>query len=516
MRLALGAGRSRLIRQLVAESLSLSIAGGACGILLAGWMTKLLVTYMSAGRATIALNLAPDLRVLSFTALASIVTGLLFGLAPALRSTRIDLATAMKGLGNSSIAHGGLRLSKILVVLQVAVSLILVLGAFLFVRSLKNLNGPESGNRQSVVMIRVEPRGSDQRNIPGTTRRLDAIYRDLIRRALAIPGVRSVGMSQVTPTNPESNAGQMIRFASGEEAPVRMVMIYPSYFSTAGIPIITGREFNDSDLGEDSPVVCVVNETFARQLYPGENPIGKPCFISRRPRPNDINGARYDATLVPYEIIGVVSDSRYMNPTGSIRPLIYTTFLQTNTGRGQMVLYARVAGNPGVIARQIRAEVLAVDRTLPQFEIHTLAEEMDAALIRERLIATLASLFGALALTLACVGLYGLLAFAVVQRTREVGIWMALGAVRRDVMWMILREALGMALAGVVIGVPAAIGTGRLTASRIPGLLFGLNVTDPAIIAPAVAGMMAVAALAAFIPAWRASHVDPMVALRNE
>ena len=160
--------------------------------------------------------------------------------------------------------------------------------------------------------------------------------------------------------------------------------------------------------------------------------------------------------------------------------------------------------------------MLAVDRTLPQFEIHTLAEEMDAALIRERLIATLASLFGALALTLACVGLYGLLAFAVVQRTGEIGIRMALGSGRGDVLWMILREALAIAVAGVVIGVPAAVAAARLTASRIPGLLFGLNVTDPAILAAALAVMMVVAALAAFVPAWRASHVDPMVALRNE
>jgi macrolide transport system ATP-binding/permease protein len=207
MRLALGAGRGRLIRQLLVESLVLSIAGGASGIVLAHWMTKLLLMYMSTGRGAIALDLAPDLRVLSFTAGISILTGVLFGLAPALRGTRIDLNTALKGLGNLSSARGGLRPGKILVVFQIAVSLVLVIGAELFVRGLRNLNGTQSADRESVLLIRVEPRGSDQRNIPGTTRRLDAIYRDLMGRVRAIPGVRSVGMSGVTPANPESFAG---------------------------------------------------------------------------------------------------------------------------------------------------------------------------------------------------------------------------------------------------------------------------------------------------------------------
>jgi hypothetical protein len=258
----------------------------------------------------------------------------------------------LKGLGNFSSARGGLRPGKVLVVFQVALSLVLVIGAGLFVQSLKNLNGPDSGIRESVMTIRVEPRGSDQRNIPGTTRRLDSIYRDLISRVQAIPGVRSVGMAQVTPTSPETGAGQRVRFASGEDVLVRNLMVYPSYFTTAGIPIVAGREFNDSDLGEDSPAVCVVNETFARQMFPSENPIGKPCWIANRPRTNDLTGPRYSPIPVPYEIIGVVQDSRYMNPTGSIRPLVYGTFLQTGTGRGQMVLYARMAGNLSAIVSQ--------------------------------------------------------------------------------------------------------------------------------------------------------------------
>ena len=516
MRLALGAGRVRLIRQLVVESLVLAMLGGACGILLARCATKLLTVYMSAGRSAISLDLNPDLRILSFTVGVSILTGLLFGLAPALRSTRIDLVPALKGLGNSLSVRGGLRPGKILAVIQVALSLLLVIGAGLFVRSLQNLNGQETGSRESVLIIRVEPRGSDQRNIPGTSQRLDGIYKELIARVEAIPGVRSVGMAQVTPTRPDASAGSKIRFASGESARVGTFMTYPSYFATVGIPIVAGREFSSGDLGENSPAVCVVNEAFVRAVFPGENPIGKPCEISNRPRVRDLAGSRYDPTPVPYEIVGVVKDSRYMNPTGSIQPMRYETFLQTGTGRGQMVLYVRVAGNPNLILPHVRAEVWKVDPNLPQFEIHTLAQEMDAALIRERLIATLSSLFGALALLLACVGLYGLLAFSVVQRTGEVGIRMALGASRGDVLWMMLREALLLAFAGLAIGVPVAIGAGRIASSRVSGLLFGLKTTDPLTVAGAAALLVLVSGIAAYLPARRASRVDPLVALRNE
>jgi len=516
MRLALGASRARLIRQLVVESLVLATLGGAFGILLARWATKLLTVYMSAGRSAIALDLNPDLRILAFTAGVSILTGLLFGLAPALRSTRIDLAPALKGLGNSLSIRGGLRAGKILAVLQVALSLLLVIGAGLFVRSLQNLNGQDAGSRENVLIIRVEPRGSDQRNIPGTTQRLDGIYRALIERVQAIPGVRSVGMAQVTPARPTANAASMIRFASGESTGVGIVMTYPSYFATAGIPIVAGREFNSGDLGESSPAVCIVNESFVRAVFPGENPIGKPCVISNRPRVRDLTGSRYDPTPVPYEIVGVAKNSRFMNPTGSIEPAIYMTFLQTGTGRGQMVLYVRVSGNPDSALPQVRAEVWKVDPNLSQFEIHTLAQEMDAALIRERLIATLSSLFGALALLLACVGLYGLLAFAVVQRTGEVGIRMALGATRGEVLWMMLREALFLALAGLAIGLPLALAAGRIASSKVSGLLFGLKATDPLTVSAAAVLLVLVSCVAAYLPARRASRVDPMVALRNE
>jgi predicted permease len=518
MRLALGAGRWRLTRQLLVESIVLAALGGLCGILLAHWAMRLLVVYMSSGRSPIVLDLNPNLRILGFTLAVSVATGILFGLAPALRATRIDLWPALKSLGNLlSRGHGALQPGKILAVAQVALSLLLLIGAGLFVRSLQKLNGENFGvSRESVLIVRVEPKGSDQRNIPGTTARLDRIYQGLLEAVRAIPGVRMASLGQSTPTTPNPGAAGAITLPSGATVRVPMVMLYPDYFAAVGVPMAAGREFNSTDLRESSPLVCVVNETFARQMFPGENAIGKSCTTSHRQNFNDPTRPRYSDLEEPVQIVGVVKDSRYSNPRGEAQPVIYMTFLQTPTGRGQMVLHVRVAGDASSVLPRIREEVLRVDPTLPMFEVHTLAQEMDAALVQERLIAMLSSLFGVLALLLASVGLYGLLAFGVVQRTGEMGIRMALGAGRADVVWMILKEALLLVLAGVVVGIPVALGVTRLAGSQISGLLFGVKATDPFTIATAAVLLISVATMAAFLPARRASQVDPMVALRNE
>jgi len=348
----------------------------------------------------------------------------------------------------------------------------------------------------------VEPKGSDQRNIPGTSQRLDRIYKDLLERVESIPGVRSASLAQSTPTN-RRVMPVPYSLPSGDQKQVLVTMVYPKYFATMGIPMVAGRDFSERDLGESSPPVIIVNEVFARQSFSGENPVGKPCLVRTRSR-------------APCEIIGVVKDSRYTNLRGDTPAMAYQPFLQTQTGRGQMALHVRIAGSSGLILPRIREEVQKVDRDLPMFEVHTLAEEMDTALIRERLIAVLSSFFSVLALLLACVGLYGLLTFAVVQRTSEMGIRMALGASRRDVVWMVMREALALAVIGVAIGVPAALAAVRLASSQIAGLLFGLKATDPLTMAAAAALLAFVAAIAGYIPARRASRVDPMVALRNE
>ncbi len=280
-------------------------------------------------------------------------------------------------------------------------------------------------------------------------------------------------------------------------------MAYSKYFATMGIPVVAGRDFDERDLSENSPPVAVVNEAFARQAFQRENPVGRPCLIRSRSR-------------APCEIIGVVKDSRYANLRGETPAIAYQPFLQTNTGRGQMALHVRVAGNSGSILPRIREEVQKVDKDMPMFEVHTLTEELDTALIRERLIATLSSFFSILALLLACVGLYGLLAFGVVQRIGEMGVRMALGANRGDVVRMVMREALSLELIGVAIGLPAAVAGARLALSQISGLLLGLEATDPLTIAAAVALLISVASIAGYLPARRASRVDAMVALRSE
>lgn len=495
MRLALGASRSRLIFQLLIESLVLAVLGGACGILLASWATKLLVVYMSAGRNPIVIDLNPDLRVLSFTAAVSMLTGILFGLAPALRATRVDLAPSLKGAGTLVSARGRFGPGRALAVTQVALSLLLLFGAGLFTRSLQNLSGDtRSTSGDNVLTLRVlDPfRGREA----GPRKELDVIYRDLIRRVEEIPGVRVASMAEMAPTL--SGPGNMAQLPNGlySEA-IGVFEIYPNYFAAAGIPLLAGRDLANSDLDANSPTVCVVNETLVRRFYPGEDPLGKDCGENGR-------------------IVGVVHDLRLMNPGGVIQPMIYRAFLHSHTGRSPLFLYVRTAGTPIAILPRIREEVRATDPAVPRSEAHTLAQEMDAALVRERMIATLSGLFSVLALLLTCIGLYGLLAFAVVQRAGEVGIRMALGATHGSVLWMVLREALLLAMAGIAIGVPAALAAGRVVSRRIPDLLFGLKATDPVTLVSAASLLLVVAGVAAYIPARRASHVDPMVALRNE
>jgi predicted permease len=302
---------------------------------------------------------------------------------------------------------------------------------------------------------------------------------------------------------------------SGEQVRIPLLMVYPNYFATIGIPILKGRDFGSADLAEHAPAVCIVNESFARQVFPGEDPLGKPCYTGRRARLLSTSSDTPPPSE-PFQIVGVVQDSRYSNPRGEVRPLIYMTFLQTSTGRGQMVLHVRTTGIPGEVIQRIREQVASVDPTMPMFDVHTLEEEMGAALVQQRLIALLSSLFGGLALLLACVGLYGLLAFAMVQRTGEMGVRMALGARRADVVWLVVREAWLLVAAGIAVGVPAALGAARVASSQIAGMVFGLKATDPLTIAAAACCLFVVATLAAYLPARRASRVDPMVALRAE
>jgi predicted permease len=502
VRLAIGAGRWRLVRQLLVESMLLSFLGGVCGIAVAFRGSQTLLSFISRGRAAINLDLHPDLRVLAFTIVVSIFTGILFGIAPALRATRLDLTPALKSKSRTGGNRAGSRLGNMLVIAQVALSLMLLIVAGLVVRSLQNLNRQDAGfERESVLILRVEPRGSDQKS--SNAARLDRTYRDLQQRVEAIAGVRSASLAGLSPTAP-SSLKESVKMPSGDEISVAQVQVYPHYFTTMGMAILAGRDFGDSDLAETAPLVVVINESMARRLFNDRNPVGRTLVTKRR------------QSYVNREIIGVVKDSKYSSLRGETQSLAYQPFFQTNTGRGQMLLHVRVAGSASAIVPLIKNEVLRIEKDLPMFEVQTLAAEVDAALMQERVIATLSGFFGIAALILAAVGLYGLMAFTVVRRTGEIGIRMAMGARRGAVLWMVLRDTLMLVFVGVLLGVAAALGVLRLSSSHISGLLFGLRASDPLTLVMAVGLMTGAAMIAGYVPARRASRVDPMVALRNE
>jgi predicted permease len=504
MRLALGASRWRLTREMLTESILLAAVGGAGGILLAYWMDNRLLSYISSGREPIVFQLEPNLSALVFTASLSIATGVLFGLAPALYVARVNLSNRIRGVGNALLRDShGVKPKNALAVAQVALSLLLLISAGLFVRTLQHLGHSELGAaREKVLIIPVEPRGSDQRNISGVSERLDQIYKRLTERVSSIPGVASASLAQFTPT---SDRGTMapVMMQDGIEPWARMVMIYPKFFGIMGIPIIAGRDLEAADMNEQSLPVMLVNEAFARAEFPHGSPIGKPCLVPNTSRR-------------PCTIIGVVKDSNYANLKANPSPTVYAPFLQTPTGRGQMALYVRINASSKAVAPLVRREVQKIDNDLPLFAIHSLAEQIDAALLQERLIASLSSFFSTLALLLAAVGIYGLLTFGVIQRSAEIGIRVALGALRGNILWMIVREAAALLGFGIGIGIPLAIAAVRVAGNRFGGLLTGLKTVDEHTIVMATSILIAVAAIAVVSPAVRALRVDPMTALRNE
>jgi hypothetical protein len=336
------------------------------------------------------------------------------------------------------------------------------------------LNGENFGvSRDSVLIVRVEPKGRPEKH-PGDHARLDRTYRDLLERIETIPGVRSASLAQATPTSPNPRREDKSRCRPARRSRAAGDALFEvllddrtcRWWRAASSARRISRRTRRPGVSSTKRSCASVSR---------RQPLRKPCITNLRPSARDATGPRYPNPPEPYQIIGVVKDSRYSNPRGETQPVIYTTFLQTGTGRGQMVLHVRVAGDPRLVVPRIREEILRVDSTLPTFDVHTLDQEMGAALIQEHLIAMLSSLFGGLALLLASVGLYGLLAFAVVQRTNEMGIRMAVGARRIDVVWMVIREALVLVTIGVLIGCLAGA---RFASSQISGLLYGIS-TDP-------------------------------------
>ncbi|MGH9773829.1 MAG: ABC transporter permease [Candidatus Acidiferrales bacterium] len=503
VRLAIGARRSRLIRQLLTESLLLALLGSAVGILLAQWADSVLLRMVSVNPGGIQLDLRPDFRIMGFTLGVAILTAILFGLLPALRATRLDLSPILKGTADASggeTARRRLPATKVLVVAQVAVSLILMVAAGLFVHSLKKLSDVQLGyNREKLLLFDVDPVPLGYKG-PAAVQ----LHRELLAKFAAIPGVRAVTYSKdglfshSESGDPVSVEGYTPK--SGERMGSRMDHIGPDYFSTIGIPILLGREIGLQD-NASSPRVADINQEFAKHFFPNTNPIGKHVRDTYPGNPGEM------------EVVGVVANAKYNNLREVPQPRLYAPAANPLWEQpGYAIFEVRTAASPAAISASLREAIKETNPNLPAIEIHTMSALVDESLNRDQLIAQLSGAFGFLALLLASIGLYGVMAYTVARRTHDIGIRMALGAQPGNVLLHVLRETLLLVLIGIGIGVPMAMGGARLVSS----MLFGLGAVDPLAIGLAVVVLAAVAALAGFLPARRASRVDPMVALRYE
>jgi predicted permease len=500
VRVAIGAGRFRLIRQLLTESAVLAIAAGALGLLCAYWASDGIVALMSSGRDPLFLDLRPDPRVLGFTGAIALLATMLFGLAPALSGTRVDLTPALKGsAGSLGSKRSRLGLGRGLVVLQVAVSLLLLFGAGLFVRTLENLENLDPGfDRKGVLLFNLDPTKNGYKGAAVTR-----LYKQVLDHIEAIPGVRSASLSDMEPITGGGgwdNSVWVEGYASrpDENTTVYLNSVGPRYFETLRNPLLLGRDFSPQDT-EATPKVAIINQAMARYFFGNRNPIGR-----------KFGWFGEDKNKVQFEIVGVVKDSKYGTLREQIPRTAYLDCFQVPLGG--MTFAFRASVKPPAVISQVRDEIRAVDAGLRMGGSSTLEEHVDNSLGHERLMATLSSLFGALAALLACVGLYGVMAYSVARRTNEIGIRMALGAGRAQVLRMILGESAALVAAGVAVGLPVAIAAARL----ISGQLYGLRPADPITIAGAIILLVGVAAFAGYLPARRATKVDPLVALRHE
>jgi predicted permease len=492
VRLALGATRGRLVSQLMIESLILATIGAGAGVLLSRWMRDLLLRFLPQAEGLV-VNL--DGQVLAFTLLLAAATGLLFGLAPAFEATRPALIPGLKGERAESGGFG-FHLRQGLVVLQVAVSLLLLIGAGLFVRSLQNIESIDPGfARENILLASVDPALNGYK--PEQTK---LFFESLLDRVKSLPNVRSASLADCDPLGNHTGTnvyvqGYQPRADEPRNSP-SITVIAPGYFGTMGISLLAGRDIGAQD-GRDTPKVALINETFAKHYFPGTNPVG--------------GRVGFDLDKYDMEIVGVVRDSKYGNLREPSTRMIYTAVAQSRLW-GSMILHARAAGSPASLVSMVREQVRAIDKDLPVFNVYTVEERVSRSLSQEKLMATLSGLFGGLALALAAVGLYGVMSYAVGQRTREIGIRMALGAGRGVILKRVLWEAGAMTLAGVLLGLPVAWALARLVSS----MLYGLRPTDPVATGGAVAALALAALLAAWVPARRATRVDPLVALRYE
>jgi len=495
IRLALGAGRARVIRQLLTESTLLGCIGGAVSLFIAWWVSTALMGMIAPVDSARPLDVGPDWRVFGFTATASLLTGILFGLAPALRGTRIDTAPVLKD-GARDTGRSSRVLDRALVVAQIALSVVLITGAGLFVRTLQKMWSVDLGyDRENVLMFSIDAR---LEGYPAS--RLSGIYREILDKMRALPDVRSASVSVVRPVDDQYYLVDVVNELDGRRVPERETirvawnLISPGYFSTVSTPIVAGRDFHERDT-ETSPQVVIINESLARSAFPNQNPLGRRIALST--------------------VVGVVKDSHYNGVRDRPRPVLYHSLFQqkaAQTYRWGFVSYELRYQQQAALLDQVRREVASVDKNLAVFRVSTLRAQAERSLLRERLLAMMSSSFGLLALLLACVGLSGLMAYAVARRTGEIGLRLALGARRAQILWLVLRETLLLAAAGVAIGVPSAIVAARYART----LFYEISPADPLTIVVTILILVGVTGVAGSIPASRALRVDPVVALRHD
>lgn len=523
VRLAVGAGRGRLILQMLTESITLSVLGGIAGLAIAWICVKVLLTFLPRGPFTVELNLAPDLRVLGFAFALSLLSGLIFGLMPAMRSSRPDLVPALKSDSGSAQSGRAARwdLRRSLVCFQVALSLILLAGAGLFVRTLANLRGLDPGMIRENLLF-VETNVGQFGYQPQRERAFQERLREDVQR---MPGVRAVSIAAITPLSGSRWNGDVqiegYTFRPDERPYIDMNAVTPRYFESAGIPIVLGRDFRESDnlavlpnrpdpppppnaeLPDPAgpPRVVIVNEAFARRYFGGQSAVGRRLCNGDKWKPGKVQ-----------EIVGVVRDARYFNLREAVEPMIYYPRYRDPSGGAGGALSVRTSGDPNALIESIRRRVQEIDNAVSVTDTRTMEDNLNRNLAQERFVALLGGFFGIVALLLAAIGLYGVMSQAVTRRTREIGIRMALGAQARRVLWLVLRDALVMVFIGAIVGAIAALALTRYTES----MLFGIKAQDPATLVATGLLLLTVTALAGFLPAHRATRVEPIRALREE
>ena len=497
VRLSLGASRGRLVQQLLVESLALSFVGAVMGVFLSVVLTRSLLSLVPSGSSPILISARPDLRILAFTLILTSLTGVIFGLVPALRASRVDLWETLKvTVGSITGGSGSLFLRKGLVTAQVALSFLLLFGAGLFVRSLQNLQKTDTGVAlDNLVAFQLSPALSDY-----DTPRAMALYQRLQERLRSSPGVKSAAFAAVPILSGDewdsSTSVEGHRPADGEDMQAFMNALSPGYFETMQIPILEGRDFKIGD-AKDNSKVAIVNRRFAEHFFKGGSAVGK--HLGRGVGPK---------TTMDVEIIGVVADSLYEGPREGVRRQVFVP----NWGKNSAVFYVRTHNASASAYSLIRNEVKQLDSAMPVYGLKTLESQLDETLLTDRLIALLSAGFGVLATLLASIGLYGVMAFAVARRRKELGIRLALGAQPWFVIWLVMREVLLLLSIGLAVGLPAALALGRYVSSQ----LYGIEGHDPAVAITTIVLLAVVSAAAGLIPAHRASRIDPILALRHE